>query len=365
MDSNNNNIIAVATKQKLLGNENDKDRKICISKSVTNKDKEKSYGIIPTITINSIAKRRWNILAKALTLRNRSIESITAKTQPDEEKLIESNPNQPINSTLSDDYLASVRRFTTFNLFHIKNICVTNENWLLYRTNSSIPEYVATIHHLRQYFTPNELIGFNNTGNICIWPSEEALTYYALNNLSLFKQKHVLELGGGMTCLAGLMIAKYGEADFVRLTDGNDLSIRNAQKTLAQNAINSFTEVECSVLKWEDVVDDVNDSERFDYIISADCLFFDCARTAYIETLWKYMKSTGFGLIMAPQRGQTLKKFVQQAEERGFICNIQKFYHTVIWQKHLELLRTMYYDENIHYPVLIEVKKNTTNYITQ
>lgn len=316
----------------------------------------------PKHLVTSIAKRRWKILAKALCNRSNSSSFDEFETENS------SSPAKPTmttttmmtnqtNLTVSDDYLASVRRFTCFSLFQRNPFIVRNgENWFVYQTNVEDREYSIVIRELCQKFTPEELMGFNNTGNVCLWPSEEALAYHILHHLPAFHQLRVLELGGGMTCLAGLLIAKYTQATFIHLTDGNDLSIQNANETLSQNTINLMEKVICSVLKWENI-DNVHEDAQYDCIISADCLFFDSARSSFINALWLFMKPTGFGLIMAPCRGDTLNIFLQQATQKGFNCQLRKCYNRTIWQKHLELLDTSVYDENIHYPILIEVTK--------
>lgn len=296
------------------------------------------------LSVTSIAKRRWKILAKTL-----------CNCPPNDEKPIQFS--SPAESSLSDDYQASVRRFACFNLFDRHSLLKdSNQNWCILRAMVGGNEYSVIIHEVRQKLTPADLIGFNNTGNICLWPSEEALAYYVLHNLPQFHQKRILELGGGMTCLAGLFVAKYAQTQFIRLTDGNEVSVGNVNKILKQNFVNFSTQIDCSVLKWEHV-GRLDEIDQYDCILSADCLFFDSARSFFIDALWKCMKPDGFALIMAPARGDTLHKFIVQAEKFGFDCVVRQIYNLIIWQKHLNLLRTDTYDENIHYPVLIEVRK--------
>lgn len=347
-------------------------------KTPTNNNNNNKIAVKKSVT--SIAKHRWKILSKALCHHHSIDEFDGLENRQPVRSMVHSAINQN-NRSMSDD-LASVRRFTCFNLFQRTPTLIlrfahddddgnddgvkiqSSENWFIYRTTIDEHEYSLVIHEICQKFTPEELIGFNNTGNICIWPSEEVLAYYVLHHLSAFDQRRVLELGGGMSCLAGLFIAKYSKADFIHLTDGNDLSVQNANEMLSKNLpIQQISNVLCSVLKWENINHQIiPEDAQYDCILSADCLFFDSVRPALVDALWQFMKPTGFALIMAPCRANTLNIFVQQAKQRGFNCCMRKCYNRIIWQKHLDLLETSVYDENIHYPILIEITKPTKSH---
>lgn len=304
----------------------------------------------------SIAKRRWKILAKALCNRaNRTKESAVTKSTL-------------IDRPAADEYLASVRRFTSFDLFERIPCSDDGEsehsndgNWIIYRLQTKAKgEYKALVHYVNRAFTPDDLMGFNNTGNICVWPSEEALAYYCIAKMDMFRGKRVLELGGGMTCLAGLLVAKYAAAECVHLTDGNCVSVENVRKTLNRNQLGECVGVHGSVLKWENALEDKdynNNCKPFDYILSADCLFFDNARSALVDALWHFLESDGCAIVVAPYRGQTLDSFLEEATVKGFTCRVREHYDDVVWRKHLHFKEMPFYDENIHYPILIELTK--------
>lgn len=64
--------------------------------------------------------------------------------------------------------------------------------------------------------------GFLNTGNICVWPAEEILAFYVCSHPEIVRGKTVIELGGGMTAMAGVAAAGWhGGASKTILTDGN------------------------------------------------------------------------------------------------------------------------------------------------
>ena len=83
----------------------------------------------------------------------------------------------------------------------------------------------------------SSLIGFNNTGNVCVWPAEEALAIYCLENKEIFEDKSVLELGAGMTGMAAMILARLAKVRRVHITDGNELSVENLNKIIRENEL--------------------------------------------------------------------------------------------------------------------------------
>lgn len=231
-------------------------------------------------------------------------------------------------------------------------------NWYRYSVNILDKIYFVDVPHTSRSFTAADLMGFNNTGNVCVWPSEESLAYYILQNLQKFKGKTVLELGGGMSALAGLMAAKYGDCNYVKLTDGNNLAVENVKTSLDKNVFGD-TIVLCSILQWGTIFSNTKESILYDVILSADCLFFDDARSDLIETIWVSLKLDGTAYVMAPKRGETLDIFVAHAKLKGFKCEVMIIYDQNVWNRHLECLENPNYDANIHYPILILLSKSS------
>lgn len=242
-----------------------------------------------------------------------------------------------------------------------KNTDAENFEWF----NISVPTIDAMdLIKVRFYKGPiglNDLMGFNNTGNVCLWPSEEIMTYFCIKNSAIFDNKSVCELGGGMTCLGGLMISRYSQPNEVFLTDGNEASFENLEVICSDNDFRCS--VECCLLQWSRETNYGDLENRFDYIICADCLFFDEFREDLCSTIWKLLKMDGTCLIFAPNRQNTFHKFVDMAKLH-FECMIVHDYDMEVWERHLhEKENNPNYDEDLHYPLLLKLKKRkrTTN----
>lgn len=291
---------------------------------------------------HEMARRRWKMLARAL------------------------HKNKQENSIADDTVEVSVRRITGFGLVTLipvepekspETSAPEGAPWFEYSTVIDGQTYCLKVRHLVKDITPVDLMGFNNTGNICVWPSEEVLAYFALCNKELFEDKTVLELGGGMTCLAGLLIAKYTRASYIHLTDGNISSVENVFRIVEENDLGNSPRVTCSVLKWSDK--QCRSFDKYDIILAADCLFFDDGRKDLVATMWRCLKQDGTALVTAPRRGNTLNEFLVEAGKAGFFCDAKVYYDEQVWLRHLKLkAESNSYDEDIHYPILIYVNKN-------
>ncbi|XP_034934671.1 calmodulin-lysine N-methyltransferase [Chelonus insularis] len=308
----------------------------------------------------SMAQRRWRLLARALT-------------------------HSPEPTGTEDEI--SMRRFTSFGLIKptlLENAPLDPESsWYEYSCIRDNDIFSAQVRKINKTFTANELIGFNNTGNVCVWPSEECLAYYLLNNPQICRDKIVLELGGGMSCLAGVFVAKYCGPAGVTLTDGNITSVDNVRCIVARNNMEDF--VKCGVVQWARAAaalrqtangnrvqtwspNSGDESRRtdglYDVILSADCLFFDDVRLDLVETIYGWLADDGVALMMAPRRGTTFQKFVEAAMKRGFLTRQVEHYDTRVWSRHLELLQqTHEYCTDLHYPVLLELTKQNKTHL--
>lgn len=287
----------------------------------------------------TLAKKRWKLLIDVLTKGRNTV-----------------------------DETVSVRRFASFGL--LRTACIDNDGacndgdrnrrhtWYTY-TCLAYPEYSADVRHLDDTIEVKDVLGFNNTGNVCVWPSEEILTYYCLKDKHRFRDKTVCELGGGMTCLAGLAISLCCGPTEVLLTDGNEASVKNIDVTLARNKTGfNGTAVTARVLRWNEDISSGDLQGRFDFVVCADCLFFDEYRQDLVNVLWQLLKEKGEAVIFAPSRGDTFDQFKALAGERFQVREVETYdekvsaLHKENVAKGLEV-----YDPNLHYPRMLQLLK--------
>lgn len=239
----------------------------------------------------SAAKRRWAILSEHLSKKSRAITT----------------PRLPI--------------FHTYGLYDLKKINQDDTGkWFKLKWKERDGWPVVDVRLIDKYrFDVMDLMGFNNTGNIRIWPSEECLTYYLLENRKLFAGKTMLEIGGGMTGLAGISCAFI--AAEVIITDGNKKSIENLQLIIDHNKVGD----KCQAVfhRWDQPPPDLLVSKQFDLVVAADCFFDPAGHENFIDNLNSFLSPTGVALLFSPERGGSLRCFIEKLFQRN-VFNVEQ-----------------------------------------
>ena len=204
------------------------------------------------------------------------------------------------------------------------------------------------------------MTSYNNTGNICLWPSEEVMAYYCLENKDMFEGKRVIELGGGKTSLAGICLAVNSLASSVLITEGDDKCLKNIYEIINENkSLMSCNDVDVLKLRWDDSETYADLLSSFDFVICADCLFFEENHNDLIATILHVLKPSGKALIFSPLRSKSLPNFFSLCKSK-----LLKVKQTADYCKKVSCLDQHFlttfpdYDQNLHFPHLIELEKD-------
>jgi len=326
------------------------------------------------------AKDRWKILSKALKDKCVSNE-LTTKRSFQSYNILESRPKTEIEDDLGNWHTISLpqKQYSNFTQNNHKNDreiakksnknrtlndgTIISENGTVVNDSDNINgdedlvnEVSVEIRLLKPRVSIKQMTGFNNTGNVCVWPSEECLALYLANNYNRGEFKgSVLELGGGQTCLAGLLFAALQPQAKVLLTDGNEESVNNLEAICARN---SGLPVKSGLYRWtqDNTTNSCSLPDQHDLILCADCLFFDEGRDQLVTRMSQLIKDGGKILVMAPERAGTLNKFKEIAKHIFHIELIED-YDKEVTVKHKLLLEDKSYDPDIHLPKLLILSK--------
>eukprot|EP00041_Stephanoeca_diplocostata_P015956 m.309864 g.309864 ORF g.309864 m.309864 type:complete len:318 (+) comp20204_c0_seq7:61-1014(+) len=302
-------------------------------------------------TQKSTVTKRWKLLASAIRRAHQDVADGAAVDGSD----------------------VSVMRFKSFGLITPSSnaaddgerLSTKSEDfsWITYASTVETLPFSVRIRIIQAPTSLSDMMGFNNTGNVCVWPSEEVLAYYCLCQSHLFEGKSVCELGAGMAGLAGIAVAKSSKAKDVLLTDGNTVSVQNLHACVKANSASfKTTLVDSQVLVWNRADKLEERANRFDVVIAADCLFFTDYHIDLLHVLVTLLKPRGHAIIIGPHRAGSLRSFMRLAENSRVVrVELIEHFNDEVMTRHADAVRehraSNVYDPDIHQPVLLKIFK--------
>jgi len=333
--------------------------------------------------VSVVAKKRWKLLRKAVVEKARSVEvnqenqdeSISVRRISSFDLFLKTRIKEVADSKKIDTNSSLKRKFVDDDVS--ARTCSTKSeseeafSWFHYRPRNkdSLEPLKIRLH------SPKTCVqdlanfgGVDNTGNVCVWPAEEVLAHYLWKRPELVRDRVVVELGGGMTCLAGLVASKWCRAKSVVLSDGNERAVDNLKEILRVNDAKGSPPVICSSrhLRWDAISDHASDLKHsVDVILAADCLFFDAFRQSLVDAIDFLLPTSGddgrFALVVAPRRKPTMRDFIDCAVTKGFKVVAEERYDEDVTRKleELKAREDASFSEDIHYPILLMITRGT------
>ncbi|KAH7640913.1 calmodulin-lysine N-methyltransferase [Dermatophagoides farinae] len=366
----------------------------------------------------SRSRQRWQLLSKAVRMKQFDLQELRMLRANGNDMIVYdqnststaelSDSNSSENSSLNEhiDRHHSLNLIETYGLINYRyryaengsNFIDSNDVWIECQWNKRLDEdfsdtdieddddddededcgatnigdnqlelCIKLVHNRLQL---KDLAGFDNSGNVRVWSSEEAMGYLLAHNQNIrarLKGRIICELGSGCSALAGLIAVRSGLATEIYLTDGNERCVLNIEQIVQRNfpEINSAhtksdgLKIVVQQLCWNQPEHYEELKNRIEIIICADCLFRSDAHQSLIDTIDFLLindRNIGQAIIMAPRRGDKLDRFIRRVFDDGrFFLQVSRDYdHRFI--RHFERIRQQdpqRYEPDTSFPYLL------------
>ena len=370
-------------------------------------DKENTKGCLSVLLQDSVDSNKYDIVDYEIPIQksnhrignNNDCEKVIVKIRTREK--IRQGIQQKVNIK---DLMSHVH----YGVDNTGNTCVWECSSILAYLVTSCPSPLSTTtNQLTSSDQPSPFIGLSNILSLSR-QCQQDFDDTTINRL------RVLELGAGMASLPSLSLAavalnnkgiESNDLPFmdIVITDGHPRSIENnlacAKLTtelygmIGKDEINKSNKC-CSIrthrLLWkandegmkecQEILKDGNqngEDDYFDLVLVSDCTHFTAFHDGLICTIGRLLRVNGYCLLCQPKRGLTLDQFIQMIHviNNGvqlkndsndsneskplFDLNLYHDYDDDITKKHqiYSEIKHQGYDENIHYPLILILKK--------